>query len=29
MYELYWTNQNYLADQVFETLDEAIEYGRS
>ena len=29
MYELYWTNHNYLADQVFETLDEAIQYGRS
>lgn len=29
MYELYWTNFRYLSDDVFDTLDEAIAYGRS
>ena len=28
-YELYWTNFQYLSDVVFDTLDEAIAYGRS
>jgi hypothetical protein len=29
MYEIFWTNHGYTAHEVFDTLKEAVAYGRS